>query len=762
MSVTVSTASLSDSLPSSVPKLDASGLNWAIFLVRFQDTVEAKGFWGHFDGTNPVPALSSPAKSDELVAKAQWDKDERSAKSLLTQRLPDSTLMKIHTKKSVQERWEAVVKEFTEKGAYAQTELRAKFLASRCAEKRNVRAFLDELRVRKEELVQVGVVIDNKDYLSTIISSLPVALSNFASAQLAAARMFASTKSIEPEVLMSLLAEEADRQKAQQVRRRVSEKEGEDDDEALVAGADSSRFRRGKARANVECWGCGEKGHFKWQCKNPKVDEKSKEDEKEVAGTVESDSEGEGAWAVEDDEVSIVSRGASLVSPVFDDEDEMALVFEEVDDTEEPDWFERVTCGDEESAVTELYKTDWFDEVAEGEEESDDEVASSEDVSVDVFGRDALEGTNPKDSGIIGQIGLIYDNIFEGADRLSSTLLGPCQDEAPVAPADYPEGEYRGGGSTCESSGWMPDLDVLENPWIDNATMEWRNHAIVLQTVEVEAESRPLGDHKGGDDPTARTCEGCTKIESRPLGNHKGGEAENDPAARMREEYFAEEKGPGVPEIERDAYEEYSLVPRFEGEEENTSETMDLPVKSPVPPKVVPYMIFSSAELPEVEPGGVGWRNLMLVVIFVRGNAIRAPIFVDFRFGQLAIAGNCNEGQKGIQDMFGMGGLTLDVTAHLERPPSGDFELEESQLCWKMNANYFWSSLISFLDACRLLITWHVYRAIFGMPILPKIMRSRSCVGLKGSVGYIGTNTTRDAPWRRGNILCGFSYLFCL
>ncbi len=76
MSVTMLTASLSNSLPSSVPKLDASGFNWAIFLVHFQDTIEAKGFWGHFDGSNPILALSSPATADELVAKGQWNRDE--------------------------------------------------------------------------------------------------------------------------------------------------------------------------------------------------------------------------------------------------------------------------------------------------------------------------------------------------------------------------------------------------------------------------------------------------------------------------------------------------------------------------------------------------------------------------------------------------------------------------------------------------------------------------------------------------------------
>jgi hypothetical protein len=69
----MTTASLSDALPTSVPKLEASGLNWAIFLVRFRDAVDAKGFWGHFDGTNLVPGLSTPPTAAETAAKSQWD-----------------------------------------------------------------------------------------------------------------------------------------------------------------------------------------------------------------------------------------------------------------------------------------------------------------------------------------------------------------------------------------------------------------------------------------------------------------------------------------------------------------------------------------------------------------------------------------------------------------------------------------------------------------------------------------------------------------
>ena len=82
----VTATSLANTLPSSIPKLDASGVNWVIFLLRFQDAVEVKGYWGHFDGTeaspvvpkpNPSPALPTSSTSNQAsAATIQWDKDK--------------------------------------------------------------------------------------------------------------------------------------------------------------------------------------------------------------------------------------------------------------------------------------------------------------------------------------------------------------------------------------------------------------------------------------------------------------------------------------------------------------------------------------------------------------------------------------------------------------------------------------------------------------------------------------------------------------
>jgi hypothetical protein len=98
--------------------------------------------------------------------------------SFLQSRIPESTLIRVHSKDSLKDRWDLIVKEYTQKGAFSQAELRSRFMDSKCPEKGNVREFLDELRVEKEKLATYGVVIDDKDYRSTIITSLPYHLSN--------------------------------------------------------------------------------------------------------------------------------------------------------------------------------------------------------------------------------------------------------------------------------------------------------------------------------------------------------------------------------------------------------------------------------------------------------------------------------------------------------------------------------------------------------------------------------------------------------
>ncbi|PPQ88344.1 hypothetical protein CVT24_010048, partial [Panaeolus cyanescens] len=271
--MSVNPTSLSDSLSSTVPKLDPSGKNWAIFKVRFQDAVEGKGTWGHFDGTEKCPVVAADAKpsADETAAIEKWNRDERSAKALLTQKLPDATLMKVHALKTVRERWEKIEEEYTKLGTYAQTELRQQFLDMHCTNRAKVREFLNDLRIKRQEVAAVGVDISEDDYRSTILQSLPASLSNFALTQIAAARLLAPTVKIDPDILMGLIIEESNRQKTQRSRRnKEKSSKGEDGDEAMMAESSKSKGRKrrkgGDWKTRAVCWNCQEKGHIKDDC----------------------------------------------------------------------------------------------------------------------------------------------------------------------------------------------------------------------------------------------------------------------------------------------------------------------------------------------------------------------------------------------------------------------------------------------------------------------------------------------------------------
>src|ERR1700678_1757620 len=375
---TVTTSSLSDTLPSTVPKLDAEGDNWAIFLVRFMDAVEAKGFWGHFDGSSSPPVTTTTSSDAEKTALTQWEKDERSAKTLLTQRLPDSTVMEIHSKKTVKERWEAVVKEYTVKGVYAQTEMSAKFLTSRCSEKGNTKDFLRGLRLKKEELAQVGVKISDEDYLSTIISSLPDALSNFASMQMSWT-LQQTQQSMDASTLMTMLLQDAERQDLRSQRRKQATGKAKEDEKSEALAVSTERPRGKRDMSKISCWNCGELGHFSSKCDKPR---KSKDSESSVkpdpkkeetsAAAVDSSSDDEGAWAADE----IEDDGADWFQEVVDSENEADSVgdvadwFEEVVGTLKPDG------GDEE-------ESDWFEEAVAEEDLEGNSSSCSNLVSVE-------------------------------------------------------------------------------------------------------------------------------------------------------------------------------------------------------------------------------------------------------------------------------------------------------------------------------------------------------------------------------------------
>ncbi|KAF4613674.1 hypothetical protein D9613_007680 [Agrocybe pediades] len=132
-----------------------------------------------------------------------------------------------------------------------------------------------------------------------------------------------NTKTLSPDVLILLLNEEYERQKLQRARR--SGKSKDDSDEAMAVTPGGSNQKGGKGggkKSHIECWNCGEKGHYKDKCPKPvkaKSGDKKKEEKRDslskkdgsanAAAESDVDSESEGVFAaMETDSESVRSQ----------------------------------------------------------------------------------------------------------------------------------------------------------------------------------------------------------------------------------------------------------------------------------------------------------------------------------------------------------------------------------------------------------------------------------------------------------------------
>jgi hypothetical protein len=200
-------------LPANIPHLEPDGSNWAIFSIQFQEAMIVTRRWGHFEGTKSRPSPKDPANmSDSEKEEAErWEYDDMVASYLLSQRLPDTTMIRLAVLPTTHARWNRVTEEYTAKSVYAQNDLEQTFLEMHCPKGGDVQAFLTSLRYKKEELAAAGVRITNKDYQRTILRGIPEELAKFAAQIMTSAQLAHRITQIDTDTLIDHICEEAER-----------------------------------------------------------------------------------------------------------------------------------------------------------------------------------------------------------------------------------------------------------------------------------------------------------------------------------------------------------------------------------------------------------------------------------------------------------------------------------------------------------------------------------------------------------------------
>lgn len=290
------------------------------------------------DSTTPAPAPSpapvpAPTVTQDMVD--AWMRNESIARSLLAQRLHDSTFVVVSVHPSVKAMWDAIVRGYTYKSVFAQARLRREFQTARCPERGDIRTFLNELCAKKAELAAVGVTISDDDYRNAIIQALPRWLATFASNQLTASRL--ANREVEPELLITFICDEWERTRP--TGKGNSRHDTGDDALAFEAGGKGKGGDKGKGKKKGPCWTCGG-DHWKRDC--PKKEKK--------------DGQGGGS-------TSWKSK-PGMSANVVEEEDDCSFLVEELSDAETDASWSEVESGSVDSWVEGEFareSDDWSD-----------------------------------------------------------------------------------------------------------------------------------------------------------------------------------------------------------------------------------------------------------------------------------------------------------------------------------------------------------------------------------------------------------------
>ena len=213
--------------------------------MRFRDVMKVTHRWAYFTGSKPRPRpkdISKPME-EEIEAAKTWEHKDSVASFLLSQHLPDTTLMRLSGCATTQDRWDMVTKEYCTKSVYAQANLHQTFLEMRCAKGVNVRDFLSTLCCKREELAAASVTVTDKEYERTILQGIPQELATFVSHILSSALIVHNASAINIDALINQINEEADWLKSRRTCRQTGQGGKKDTtDEALaVTGSDGDK-----------------------------------------------------------------------------------------------------------------------------------------------------------------------------------------------------------------------------------------------------------------------------------------------------------------------------------------------------------------------------------------------------------------------------------------------------------------------------------------------------------------------------------------
>jgi len=134
-----------------------------------------------------------------------WQTGEAVLKQAIASTIPDSLFLDVQKELTAKLMWDAVTNKCEKKSRMVTVDLRCKLQSEMNGD---VRAHLIKLQTMHEDLASMGRSINNEDFMSIILGSIPLSYDTFISAMSATSMLLGS--SLSPTNLIDAIGDEAD------------------------------------------------------------------------------------------------------------------------------------------------------------------------------------------------------------------------------------------------------------------------------------------------------------------------------------------------------------------------------------------------------------------------------------------------------------------------------------------------------------------------------------------------------------------------
>jgi gag-polypeptide of LTR copia-type len=197
---------MSDDFKVTMVKLANDGANWISYRDRMIWAFDNRR-WSEHLTNDAVPATWVTIGT--ITPQQRWEAEEASTKNLIAASVPDHVFNRIKSKTNTKEIWDAIKEIYQKRSKMITVDLGRKLQSTKLSDNEDARAHFTHLSDMREQLSSMGKTIDDDEFASILLGSLPPSYDSTVSAINAAADQMDT--SVAPDRVIRLVTDDYDR-----------------------------------------------------------------------------------------------------------------------------------------------------------------------------------------------------------------------------------------------------------------------------------------------------------------------------------------------------------------------------------------------------------------------------------------------------------------------------------------------------------------------------------------------------------------------